>query len=59
MIAHGVWACGGRYHLLHIVGEGRTLMSVNATTAAESGRPRRRLVGQLWFWVLVAITART
>jgi aerobic C4-dicarboxylate transport protein len=32
-------------------------MSVNATTAAESGRPRRRLVGQLWFWVLVAIAA--
>jgi aerobic C4-dicarboxylate transport protein len=30
---------------------------VNATTAAESGRPRRRLVGHLWFWVLVAIGA--
>jgi aerobic C4-dicarboxylate transport protein len=30
-------------------------MSAAATVAPEGTRPRRRLVGQLWFWVVVAI----
>jgi aerobic C4-dicarboxylate transport protein len=30
-------------------------MSATATLAPEGTRPRRRLVAQLWFWVLVAI----
>jgi aerobic C4-dicarboxylate transport protein len=32
-------------------------MSATATLAPEGTRPRRRLVAQLWFWVLVAIAA--
>jgi hypothetical protein len=32
-------------------------MSATAALAPEGTRPRRRLVGQLWFWVLVAIAA--
>src|SRR3954453_22534929 len=32
-------------------------MSATATLAPEGTRPRRRLIGQLWFWVLVAIAA--
>ena len=32
-------------------------MSATATAAPEGARPRRRLVAQLWFWVLVAIAA--
>ncbi len=30
-------------------------MTANATTAPEGGRRKKRLVGQLWFWVLIAI----
>ena len=30
-------------------------MSATATMAPEGARPRRRLVGQLWFWVVIAI----
>src|SRR3954468_22483490 len=32
-------------------------MSATAAPAPEGTRPRRRLVGQLWFWVLIAIAA--
>src|SRR4051794_33302792 len=32
-------------------------MSATAALAPEGTRPRRRLVGQLWVWVLVAIAA--
>src|SRR3954470_13823948 len=32
-------------------------MSATAALAPEGTRPRRRLVAQLWFWVLVAIAA--
>src|SRR4051812_41123862 len=32
-------------------------MSATAALAPEGTRPRRRLVGQLWFWVLIAIAA--
>jgi aerobic C4-dicarboxylate transport protein len=32
-------------------------MSATAALAPEGSRPRRRLVAQLWFWVLVAIAA--
>ncbi|MEA2383425.1 MAG: aerobic C4-dicarboxylate transport protein [Solirubrobacteraceae bacterium] len=32
-------------------------MSATATAAPQGARPRRRLVAQLWFWVLVAIAA--
>ena len=32
-------------------------MSATATLAPEGTQPRRRLVAQLWFWVLVAIAA--
>src|SRR4051812_48274329 len=32
-------------------------MSATATPAPEGTPPRRRLVAQLWFWVLVAIAA--
>ena len=30
-------------------------MSATATMAPEGARPRRRLAGQLWFWVVIAI----
>ena len=30
-------------------------MSATATAAPEGARPRRRLAGQLWFWVVIAI----
>ena len=36
---------------------GGASMSATATAAPEGTRPRRRLVAQLWFWVLVAIAA--
>src|SRR4051794_25022168 len=32
-------------------------MSATAALAPEGTRPRRRLVAQLWFWVLIAIAA--
>src|SRR5262245_14335151 len=32
-------------------------MSSTAFPAADGARPRRRLIGQLWVWVLVAIAA--
>ncbi len=32
-------------------------MTANAATAPGHARPKRRLVGQLWFWVLIAIVA--
>ena len=30
-------------------------MSATATATSEGTRPRRRLIGQLWFWVVIAI----
>jgi aerobic C4-dicarboxylate transport protein len=32
-------------------------MSSTAAPASDGGMPRRRLIGQLWFWVLIAIAA--
>ncbi len=32
-------------------------MSATAAAAPEGTQPRRRLVAQLWFWVLIAIAA--
>jgi aerobic C4-dicarboxylate transport protein len=32
-------------------------MTANATAAPDGGRRKRRLVAQLWFWVLIAIAA--